>query len=87
MHMATYAIIDLKNTSLSGSSATVSGTHAAIAKANCPILLKGINFGGTKYKDAFVKFTASSTNYVSETVYGKVITVSNADGITIANPA
>lgn len=84
--MAAYAIVDLKGTSLSGSSATVKGVHAAIGKADCPILLRRINYGGTVYKDAFVKFTASSTNYVSETVYGKVITVSNADGITIANP-
>lgn len=85
--MAAYAIVDLKGTSLSGSSATVSGVHAAIGKANCPILLKGINYGGTKYKNAFVKFQASSTNFISEPVYGKVITVSNADGITIADPA
>ena len=83
--MAAYTIVDLKGTSLSGSSATVAGVHAAIGKANCPILLKGINFGGTKYKNAFVKFSASSTSFVSEAVYGKVITVTNADGITIAN--
>ena len=84
--MAAYTIVDLKGTSLSGTSATVAGVHAAIGNANCPIRLSGINYGGTKYKDAFVKFTASSTNYVSEPVYGKVITVSNEDGITIANP-
>lgn len=83
--MATYKIVDLKGTSLSGTSATVKGVHSAIGSANCPILLKGINFGGTTYKNAFVKFSASSTNYVSEAVYGKVITVSNTDGITIAN--
>ena len=85
--MAAYAIVDLKGTSLSGSSATVSGVHAAISKANCPIKLTGINYGGTKYKDAFVRFSASSTSFVSEPVYGKVITVTNADGITIANPS
>jgi len=83
--MAAYAIVDLKNTSLSGSSATVKGVHDAITKAACPILLEGINFGGTKYKAAFVKFTLSTTSWVSEAVYGKVITVTNADGITIAN--
>ena len=83
--MAAYKIIDLKGTSLSGSSATIAGIHAAIGSANCTIRLSGINFGGTKYKDAFVKFYASSTSYVSEAVYGKVITVTNADGVTIAN--
>lgn len=83
--MAAYKIIDLKGTSLSGSSATIAGIHAAIGSANCPIRLSGINFGGTKYKDAYVKFYASSTSYVSEAVYGKVITVTNADGVTIAN--
>ena len=83
--MAAYKIIDLKGTSLSGSSATIAGIHAAIGSVNCPIRLSGINFGGTKYKDAFVKFYASSTSYVSEAVYGKVITVTNADGVTIAN--
>ena len=83
--MAAYAIVDLQGTSLSGTSATVSGVHTAIGNANCPIMLKGINFGGTKYKDAFVKFYASSTSYISEAVYGKVITVTNVDGITIAN--
>lgn len=83
--MAAYAIVDLQGKSLSGSSVTIAGVHGAIGKANCPILLKGINFGGTKYKDAFVKFYASSTSYVSEAVYGKVITVTNVNGITIAN--
>lgn len=83
--MAAYKIIDLKGTSLSGTSATIAGIHAAIGSANCPIRLSGINFGGTKYKDAFVKFYASSTSYVSEAVYGKVITVTNANGVTIAN--
>lgn len=83
--MAAYKIIDLKGTSLSGTSATIAGIHAAIGSANCPIRLSDINFGGTKYKDAFVKFYASSTSYVSEAVYGKVITVTNADGVTIAN--
>ena len=47
--MAAYAIVDLKNTSLSGTSATVKGVHAAIGNAACPIRLEGINFGGTKY--------------------------------------
>lgn len=85
--MAAYTIVDLKNTSLSGSSATIAGVHAQIAKANCPIRLTGINYGGTKYKDAFVKFSASSTSFVSEAVYGKVITVTNTNGVTIADPA
>ena len=85
--MAAYTIVDLKNTSLSGSSNTIAGVHAQIAKANCPIRLTGINYGGTKYKDTFVKFSASSTSFVSETVYGKVITVTNTNGVTIANPA
>ena len=85
--MAAYTIVDLKNTSLSGSSATIAGVHSQIAKANCPIRLTGINYGGTKYKDAFVKFSASSTSFVSEAVYGKVITVTNTNGVTIANPA
>lgn len=83
--MAAYQIVDLKNTSLSGSSKTVAGVHAKIAGANCPIRLTGINFGGTKYKDAFVRFTLSTTSYVSEAVYGKVITITNTNGITIAN--
>ena len=85
--MAAYTIVDLKNTSLSGSSKTVAGVHAKIKNANCPIRLTGINYGGTKYKDAFVQFHASSTSFVSETVYGKVITVTNTNGITIANPS
>lgn len=85
--MAAYTIVDLKNTSLSGSSATIAGVHAQIAKANCPIRLTGINYGGTKYKDAFVKFSASSTSFISEAVYGKVITVTNTNGVTIADPA
>lgn len=83
--MAAYTIVDLKNTSLSGSSKTIAGVHAQIAKANCPIRLTGINYGGTKYKDAFVKFSASSTSFVSEAVYGKIITVTNANGVTVAN--
>ena len=85
--MAAYKIVDLKGTSLSGTSATVAGVHAAIASANCPIRLSGINYGGTKHKDTFVNFTLSDTSYVSEPVYGKVITVTSANGITLADPA
>lgn len=82
-----YTEVDLKNVSLSGSSATIPGTHARIASTKYPKLVKGINYGGTVYDDAYVKFTLSGTSYVSETVYGKVITVTNADAVTIANPA
>lgn len=85
--MAAYKIIDLKGTSLSGTPATIAGVHAAIASANCPIRLTGINYGGTEQKDAFVKFSLSSTSYVSDPVYGKVITVSNANEVSIADPA
>lgn len=81
-----YTEVDLKNKSLSGSSVTIPGTHARIASTSYPKLVKGINFGGTKYDDAYVKFTLSGSSYVSETVYGKVITITNADGVTIANP-
>ena len=84
--MGTYTIVDLKGTSLSGSSATIKGIYNRIKNTDCAKLLTGINYGGTKYKDAFVKFTLSGTSYVSETIYGKVITVTNADGVTIANP-
>lgn len=81
-----YTEVDLKNASLSGSSTTIAGTHARIASTKFPKLVKGINYGGTKYDDAYVKFTKSGTSYVSETVYGKVITITNADVVTIANP-
>lgn len=83
--MAAYQIVDLKYTSLSGSSKTVAGVHAKIDGAKCPIRLTGINYGGTKYKDAYVKFSKSGTSYVSEALYGKVITITSSDGITIAN--
>ena len=42
-----YQIIDLKGNSLSSSAVTLEGIHAAVEGADAPILLEGINIGGT----------------------------------------
>lgn len=84
-----YTIIDLKKTSLSGTGATISGTYKQLGSTNKAKLIRNINFGGTAKNDTFAEFTPSgsgdSAKYTA-TVYGKVLTVTVADAVSIADP-
>lgn len=87
--MGAYTIVDLKKVSLSGTPVTITGTYARIGSTKEAKLVKGINYGGTRLDDAYLEFNASgsgaSAKYTA-TYGGKVITITVADNVSIANP-
>lgn len=84
-----YTIVDLKKVSLSGTPATIKGTYERIKSTNKVKVVEGINFGGTKKDNSIVNFVPSgsgdSAKYTG-TLYGKVLTVTVADAVSIADP-
>ena len=79
-----YQIIDLKNINLKvGTGTTIDGVYNKIKSTRKAILISGLNVGGTEYHDTFVELTVNGTNYTG-TIYGKTITISNADLVTIS---
>ena len=81
-----YQIIDLKDVKLTlGTGVTFKGVYNQIKGTRKAILVSGLNIAGTEYHDTFVDFTVSSTTYTG-TIYGKTITVTNEDLVTVANP-
>lgn len=85
-----YTIVDLKGISLSTTNATIPGTYARIGSTGKAKLIRGINFGGTKKDDTFAELVPSgsgaSAKYTT-TIYGKVLTVTVADKVSIADPS
>ena len=87
--MGAYTIVNLQDVSLSGTAATIKGTYARIKSTRCAKLVKGINYGGTLKDDAYLDFTASGSGDSAKyqaTYAGKVITVTVADAVSIADP-
>ena len=62
---------------------TIDGVYDKIKSTRKAILISGLNVGGTEYHDTFVELTVSGTNYTG-TIYGKTITISNADLVTVS---
>ena len=84
MTIGGYQIIDLKNTKLTvGTGTKIDGVYDKIKSTRKAILISGLNVGGTEYHDTFVELTVSGTNYTG-TIYGKTITISNADLVTVS---
>lgn len=82
-----YKIIDFADVALTtaGAAVTIEGVYEAIeASYRKPLLLSGLNIDGTEKNDVFATPTTSDGNYVF-TVYGKTITVTAADAVTVAN--
>ena len=79
-----YQIIDLKNTTLKVDTGTkIDGVYNKIKSTRKAILISGLNVGGTEYHDTFVELTVSGTNFTG-TIYGKTITISDEDLVTIS---
>lgn len=88
--MGAYTVVDLKGVSLSTTNANIPGTYARIRSTKCAKLVKGINYGGTRLDDAYLEFTASGSGANAKytaTYGGKVITITVADNVSIANPS
>lgn len=80
-----YQIIDLQNKELeSGVGMVYEGTYDKIEGTRKAILISGLNVGGTEYHDTFVELTVNGSNYEG-TIYGKSITISDADVVTVTN--
>ena len=80
-----YQIIDLKNEALtSGVGVVYDGIYDKVKGTRKPILVSGLNVGGTEYHDSFVDFTVSGTTFTG-TIYGKTITIANTDTVTVTN--
>ena len=87
MNKGGYQILDLKNTNFAlGTGAVVAGAYGTIAGTKKPILVSGIVIAGTEYHDTYVDFTVVSTAFEG-TIYGKKISISVADVITISENA
>ena len=78
-----YQIIDLQNKQLELTKGQkFDGVYNAIKSTKKAILISGLNVGGTEYHDTFVELTVSGTNFTG-TIYGKTITISDKDLVTI----
>lgn len=81
-----YQIIDLKNKELeSGVGMVFDGIYDKIEGTRKAILISGLNVGGTEYHDTFVELAVNGSNYEG-TIYGKTITISDVDVVTVTNP-
>ncbi len=82
MNKGGYQIIDLKNVELTSGTGTVfDGVYEKIEGTRKPILVSGLNVGGTEYNDAYVQFTVSGSNYTT-TIYGMTLTIADDDTVT-----
>ena len=80
-----YQIIDLKNKALtSGVGMKFDGVYDKVKGTHKPILVCGLNVGGTEYHDSYVDFTVAGTAYTG-TIYGKTIKIEDTDVVTVTN--
>lgn len=75
-----YQILDLKGQT---SGSTIDGIYELLEGNTKPVLVSGLVDGGVEYRDAFVEFTVSESNFVG-IVYGKTITITSLNVFTIA---
>ena len=89
-----YQIIDLKGVDLygtEGAGVTITGLYDKIEGSHKPILLENIVVNEVQHKNTFVTFTTVNGVFVAaltivlgtETATGKVITVDDADLVTV----
>ena len=91
MNKGGYQILDLKKTKFAlGTGVKVPDTFATISGTKKPILVSGIKIAGTEYHDTYVDFTMIRNGVAVSfegTIYGKKITISMADIVTISENA
>lgn len=85
MQKGGYQIVDLKNKKLTiGVGMVYDGIYEIIEGTRKATLLSGINIGGTEYHDTYIDFTVNGSDFIG-TVFGKKITVTNNDVVTVTN--
>lgn len=83
MQKGGYQIIDLKGLNfVVGTAQTVDGIYDKIEGTKKPLYVSGIQIAGVEYHDTYVDFTVSTGNFVG-TIYGKKITITADDKVTI----
>lgn len=91
MNKGGYQILDLKNTNFAlGTGAVVAGAFETIRGTKKPILVSGIKIAAKKYNDTYVDFTIGKTGNIiafEGTMYGKKISITNTDIVTISENA
>ena len=83
-----YKIIDFKDINLvTGVGISITGVYDAIkSNSRKAILISGISIDGVKMADSFVELLVNGTKYTG-TLYGKTITITNTDVVTIKESA
>ena len=82
-----YKIIDFKDSPLKvgGEAITIGGIYDTVEVSyRKPLLLSGLNIDGVEYNDVYATPTISGGNYVF-TAYGKTITITNADAVSVTS--
>lgn len=84
MKQGGYHIVDFNNTALSAESATISGIFESIeGSLTKPILISGVILDGVEQRDCFVVPGFADGSYTIS-AYGKTITITSDDSVTIA---
>ena len=81
-----YKLINLKDSKLTigGDGVTVKGVYNSIENSyNKPLILTGINIGGSERNDVFINFSYNSGSYVANISATEKITITSADLVTI----
>ena len=82
-----YKIIDFKDAPLTtgGSTITIDGIYNAVEVSyRKSLLLSGLNIDSVERNDVYATPTISGGNYVF-TAYGKTITITNADAVSVTS--
>lgn len=83
-----YKIIDFHDVNITtGTGVTVIGVYESIEKSHRKaIMLSGVTIDNVEKPDCFVDCEVTDSNYTF-TAYGKTWTITNADEVTVNNPA
>ena len=82
-----YKIIDFKDTPFvtGGATMMIEGIYDTVeASYRKPLLLSGLTIDGIERNDVYATPTLSGSNYVF-TAYGKTITITDTDAVSVAN--
>lgn len=82
-----YKIIDFNDSPLTtdGEAVTIEGIYDTVeASYRKPLLLSGLNIDDIERNDVYATPTISGSDFVF-TAYGKTITITDADAVTVVN--
>lgn len=82
-----YKIVDFRDNPLTtgGGAVTIEGIYDTVeASYRKPLLLSGLTIDSTEHSGTFAQPSISGSNYMF-TVYGKTITITDADAVSVAN--